>query len=1217
MPERDVRHPPLRFSVKLLCTHALACAMLNRLSLAGRELSPPCGINCIRAGKTACATPRSPGEMQPHMKNLTTPCLFARAAGLMAALLVLVTTASAQHFTGYDEIVPAGAPGTLTILDGTGKVLPSNRSYVIGIEGGTRGCIEFRNWTGTAAYPIAVVNRHATGRVIITDFTGSDTPTFDGIKLVHCRYVQVRGDNDPAYRYGIEIAKVGKEFVGRIGLNITGRSSYVEAMFLEIHHSEFAGIMAKQDPLCSTGNEWSWHPTLVYNDIKLHDNYVHDVGGEGFYIGYTAWASAQCSGLAWGHEIHGLKVYNNLVERGGWDGIQVGSARTGTEIYNNMIVDSGVVISTHAGNTGVGVQLGAGTSGLFYNNTIINSRGNNISLFGVGDNYLFNNLMIGGNNVMFSDNRPNPVPSNQPADRQTLADAPYYFFNNTVVDPGGHGLWTMNEVSANYFKNNIIVVPNTTSDYIRYENTTPTPNGEIGNVMQRDYTGLGFVNPAVYDFRIAGTSSARDFGNTLPEVTRDFQGISRPQGTAYDAGFAEAGPLSVYLVVSPPAVGSNNGSITASAIGGTAPYTYAWAHGPTTTTISNLSPGLYSVIVTDAVGAEMTQATYLFAGAEMGMPVSVPLPNQVVAPTMNPASGTYSTTQAVALSTPTSGASIRYTTDGSTPTPASGIIYSDPISVSATGTIKAIAYKSSMLDSTVTVATYFIGSAPAAPSGVTADGSDRRVALEWNASAGANRYDVSVATVGGGPYTTVAVVTTNAFTHYNLTNGTTYHYIVTASNIYGASASSAEVSATPVAYPGTVQIITPVAFGPTTAGGVAADGTFNEQPIWNSSTQLPEGISASPHTGTGTSTANRFWYIDFGSDYAQVHIVETWTRYRPFSGGTYFGFPTFWWDDDIDATNDGVAEAGINFATAQNLPHTGAQLWSRDRDFGSSPVTPLNRYLIVATGSEPSYRPNEFAFVGYSNAAPTITAQPQSQNAVVGSNVTFTVSAIGSPAPTYQWRKDSVTIPGATSASYTINGVQTSDAGGYSVVVSNASGSATSDTATLSVVAIGIVTPIAWGTASGSAYCAATGAFNEQPTWNSSTQMPDGISATPHASTTTAYANRHWYIDLGVDYADVRITEMWTRYRPNSGGSFAGFAAMWWDDDNDTTNDGVTAAGLNFATAQNHPNTSAQLWVRDADFNAAPVTPQGRYLVVSTGATVTDRPNEFAFVGYR
>jgi hypothetical protein len=163
---------------------------------------------------------------------------------------------------------------------------------------------------------------------------------------------------------------------------------------------------------------------------------------------------------------------------------------------------------------------------------------------------------------------------------------------------------------------------------------------------------------------------------------------------------------------------------------------------------------------------------------------------------------------------------------------------------------------------------------------------------------------------------------------------------------------------------------------------------------------------------------------------------------------------------------------------------------------------------------------------------------------------------------------------------------------------------------------LSILTPSAWGQATGSGFCSAVGAFDEQPTWDSVNQVPSGVAAVPHASTKTAYTNRFWYIDFGANWAKVRITQMWTRYRPNSPGSVSGYASLWCDDDKDTTNDGVTASTMNFATAQSLPNVSTQKWVQDRDFTGSPITPQGRYLVISTGSSVTDRPNEFAFVGY-
>ena len=82
---------------------------------------------------------------------------------------------------------------------------------------------------------------------------------------------------------------------------------------------------------------------------------------------------------------------------------------------------------------------------------------------------------------------------------------------------------------------------------------------------------------------------------------------------------------------------------------------------------------------------------------------------QVATPTFSPAGGTYSTAQSVTISCATSGATIRYTTDGSTPT-SSSTVYSGPITVSKTTTIKAYATASGMTDSAVATATYTISS---------------------------------------------------------------------------------------------------------------------------------------------------------------------------------------------------------------------------------------------------------------------------------------------------------------------------------------------------------------------------------------------------------------------------------------------------------------------------------------------------------------------------
>lgn len=81
----------------------------------------------------------------------------------------------------------------------------------------------------------------------------------------------------------------------------------------------------------------------------------------------------------------------------------------------------------------------------------------------------------------------------------------------------------------------------------------------------------------------------------------------------------------------------------------------------------------------------------------------------VVTPTFSPVAGTYNSTQSIAITTATSGATIYYTTDGSTPTTGS-TVYSTAISIAASQTIKALGVKSGMTNSAIGTAAYTINS---------------------------------------------------------------------------------------------------------------------------------------------------------------------------------------------------------------------------------------------------------------------------------------------------------------------------------------------------------------------------------------------------------------------------------------------------------------------------------------------------------------------------
>ncbi|MCQ2307677.1 MAG: chitobiase/beta-hexosaminidase C-terminal domain-containing protein [Bacteroidales bacterium] len=121
-------------------------------------------------------------------------------------------------------------------------------------------------------------------------------------------------------------------------------------------------------------------------------------------------------------------------------------------------------------------------------------------------------------------------------------------------------------------------------------------------------------------------------------------------------------------------------------------------------------------------GASAAGATYkAYAASNLGgetNPVVMlfkkdltPSVESVATPTFSPEAGTYTEAQNVTISCTTEGATIYYTTDGTTPgTPST--VYSTPISITQTTTVKAIAMKDGLDNSEVASAEYVISTAP-------------------------------------------------------------------------------------------------------------------------------------------------------------------------------------------------------------------------------------------------------------------------------------------------------------------------------------------------------------------------------------------------------------------------------------------------------------------------------------------------------------------------
>lgn len=117
--------------------------------------------------------------------------------------------------------------------------------------------------------------------------------------------------------------------------------------------------------------------------------------------------------------------------------------------------------------------------------------------------------------------------------------------------------------------------------------------------------------------------------------------------------------------------------------------------------------------------------------------------------------------------------------------------------------------------------------------------------------------------------------------------------------------------------------------------------------------------------------------------------------------------------------------------------------------FGTNPANPDTDGDSVSDGDEILvFHTNPGTFV----VPPSISSQPAGQTVSVGDLVSFDVTASGPPPLRYQWFFNTTTIlDGATNSSLSLTNVQESQAGNYSVVVTNAGGTLTSSNALLVV----------------------------------------------------------------------------------------------------------------------------------------------------------------------
>ena len=165
--------------------------------------------------------------------------------------------------------------------------------------------------------------------------------------------------------------------------------------------------------------------------------------------------------------------------------------------------------------------------------------------------------------------------------------------------------------------------------------------------------------------------------------------------------------------------------------------------------------------------------------------------------------------------------------------------------------------------------------------------------MSWSPAAGAISYNVQSATIQGGPYTSIVTPTTTSYTNTGLANGTTYYYVVSATDGVNVSSNSLEVSATPVYSHANLALNQPVtastyqASSPYCPAIYAVDGNLTTRwaSVW---TNIPQWIYVDLGATYNITEVELYWEAAYATSF-QIQVspdAANWTNiYSTTTGG--------------------------------------------------------------------------------------------------------------------------------------------------------------------------------------------------------------------------------------------------------------------------------------------------------------------------------------------
>jgi hypothetical protein len=442
-----------------------------------------------------------------------------------------------RNVTIHDPTVAANYP-----LSNIGNNPP------LAIKGGDVICLDaavsfrFLTWvniTGEKENPVIIKNIN--GQVKIRSVEVDGFSASYAWKFKNSKYFKLLGNGDSAYKYGFKVTTHKNSYIQMIDKTTDFEIAYVEvagdyANGMHATNSGFAGIMAKSQPICWDDENGGSTDAVNFEmkNVSIHDNYIHDVAGEGMYVGYGRVQGVQlnasngdkCSRINYPHHVSNLFIYNNIVENVGWDGIQVKNAHKNAQVYNNVIKNYATLgIGPHD----EGLFVGDGSEAVIHGNWIEkgNTQSNGMQINAYGNTKIYNNVVLGaGYNGLYLNNQ---------SESFAKKDGKIEIYNNTVEGGTGSAIIT-------HTAQEVIIKNNIGFGYEAYHGVRkPTVGIASSNIEEKLTEDVNFENYANNDIRIKSEDSSINNGENHDFDAYDFTGSIRD--TSIDIGALEYGSV--------------------------------------------------------------------------------------------------------------------------------------------------------------------------------------------------------------------------------------------------------------------------------------------------------------------------------------------------------------------------------------------------------------------------------------------------------------------------------------------------------------------------------------------------------------------------------------------------------------------------------------------------------------------------------------------------